>query len=329
MDRFEAMRIFVLVAETSSFTKAAKALDLPTPKISRTVQTLEELVGVRLLNRSTRRVSLTEEGALYYEHCTRILADVVEAETSLSDKIENPGGILRVDTSGTLARSLIIPALDDFHRKYPKLEVRLGLGDRNIDLLESGVDCVLRMGPLQESSLIARRIGDARVITCAAPAYLKEYGTPKDLEALRDHVAVNYASSSTRRTFPFEFSADDGPVRIQMPSLLTVNDGNVYISAGVAGHGIIQPSRFMVRSLIEEGKLIEILGSYESPASPLSIVYPHRRNLNARLRVFVDWIQGLVAGDPDLMLQNPRADRPRADSPAGNQVLPGPDSDEG
>jgi LysR family transcriptional regulator, regulator for bpeEF and oprC len=306
MDRFEAMRVFVLVAETSSFTKASKALDLTTPKISRTVQMLEELVGVRLLNRSTRRVSLTDEGALYYEHCTRILADVVEAETSLSDKIENPSGIIRVDTSGTLARSLIIPSLDDFHRKYPQLEVRLGLGDRNIDLLESGVDCVLRMGPLQESSLIARRIGDARVITCAAPAYLKEHGTPEDLDALQSHVAVNYASSSTRRTFPFEFSTDEGPVRIQMHSLLTVNDGNVYISAGVAGHGIIQPSRFMVRKHIEAGRLVEILGSYESPPSPLSIVYPHRRNLNARLRVFVDWIQGVVSGDPDLVLQSPK-----------------------
>jgi LysR family transcriptional regulator, regulator for bpeEF and oprC len=290
---------------------------------------LEELVGVRLLNRSTRRVSLTEEGALYYEHCTRILADVVEAETSLSDKIESPSGIIRVDTSGTLARSLIIPSLDDFHRRYPKLEVRLGLGDRNIDLFESGVDCVLRMGPLQESSLIARHLGAARVTTCAAPAYLKEHGIPEELEALQDHVAVNYASSNTRRTFPFEFSTDDGTVRIQMHSLLTVNDGNVYISAGVAGHGIIQPSRFMVRDLIEEGKLIEILGSYESPSSPLSIVYPHRRNLNARLRVFVDWIQGLVSGDPDLMIEKPRLSRRHSDSLAGNQVSSGGGADEG
>jgi LysR family transcriptional regulator for bpeEF and oprC len=307
MDRFEAMRIFVRVVEAHSFTKASESLDLSSATISRSIQMLEELVGVRLLNRSTRRLSVTDDGVLYYERCTRILAEVADAETSLSNKREKPSGTIRVDTSGTLARSLLIPSLGDFHRRYPDVDVRLGLADRNIDLFEDGVDCVLRMGPLQESSLIARRIGNARVVTCAAPAYLNEHGTPCSIEALRDHVAVNYVSALTRRTFPFEFDVDGGIVKVQMRSLLTVNDGNVYISAGVAGYGIIQPSRFMVRNLIDKGKLIEILPSYPCPSNPLSVVYPHRRNQSARLRVFVEWIRDLVAREPDLAQQSLQA----------------------
>jgi LysR family transcriptional regulator, regulator for bpeEF and oprC len=304
MDRLEAMRIYVRVVEANSFTRASETLDLSAAKISRTIQTLEKAIGVRLLNRSTRRISVTEEGALYYERCTGILVDVADAEASLTTRLEQPNGTIRVDTSGTLARSLLIPALDGFYKKYPDLELRLGLADRNIDLFEDGVDCALRMGPLQESSLIARRIGNARVVTCAAPAYLKEHGIPGSLEALGRHVAVNYVSSSTGRTFPFEFATDRGVVKVQMRSQLAVNDGDVYISAGVAGYGIIQPSRFMVRNLIEKGSLVEILPSFDCRYNPLSVVYPHRRNQSARLKVFVEWIQGLIAEEPDLALES-------------------------
>ncbi|MGF6655920.1 LysR family transcriptional regulator for bpeEF and oprC [Paraburkholderia youngii] len=302
MDRFEAMEIFTRVVEANSFTKVSESLDLPRAKVSRTIQALEEHVGVRLLNRSTRQVSVTEDGASFYERCVRILADVADAESSLSNKRENPAGTIRVDTSGTLARSLLLPALDDFYEQYPAIDVRLGLADRNIDLIQDGVDCVIRMGTLEESSLVAKRIGLARIVTCASPAYLQKFGTPTTLAELGEHRAVNYVSARSGRTFPFEFEVDGEIERIAMDSTLAVNDGSVYITAGVLSHGIIQPSRFMVAELIEQGALTEILGNYTSPGTPLSILYAHRRNLSSRLRAFIDWVGELARSNPDLRL---------------------------
>jgi LysR family transcriptional regulator for bpeEF and oprC len=302
MDRFEAMEIFTRVVEANSFTKVSESLDLPRAKVSRTIQALEEHVGVRLLNRSTRQVSVTEDGAAFYERCVTILADVADAESSLSNKRENPAGTIRVDTSGTLARALLLPALDDFYRQYPQIDVRLGLADRNIDLIQDGVDCVIRMGTPEESSLVARRIGLARIVTCASPAYLEKFGAPTTLEELAEHRAVNYVSARSGKTFPFEYEVSGDIERVQMKSTLAVNDGSVYISAAVLGHGIIQPSRFMVAELIEQGALQEILGNYTSPGTPLSVLYAHRRNLSSRLRAFIDWVSELARNNPDLRL---------------------------
>lgn len=302
MDRFEAMEIFTRVVEANSFSKVSELLDLPRAKVSRTIQALEEHVGVRLLNRSTRQVSVTDDGAAFYERCVRILAEVADAESSLSNKRESPSGTIRVDTSGTLARALLVPALSDFYSKYPDIDVRLGLADRNIDLIQDGADCVIRMGMLEESSLVARRIGNARIITCAAPSYLEKYGTPTTLEELAQHRAVNYVSARSGKTFPFEYEVDGELVKVTLPSVLAVNDGSVYISASALGHGIIQPSRYMVTDLIEQGALREILTEYKSPSTPLSILYAHRRNLSSRLRAFIDWVSELARNNPDLCL---------------------------
>ncbi|MGF6755959.1 LysR substrate-binding domain-containing protein [Paraburkholderia sp. GAS334] len=300
MDRLQAIEVFTRVVETNSFSKAAELLDLPRGSVSNLIQGLEEHVGVRLLNRTTRSVSVTDDGALYYERCVRILAELADADSSLSNKIQNPSGTIRVDTSGTLARTLLLPLLDDFYRRYPQIDVRLGLADRNIDIVQDGVDCVIRMGALEESSLVARRIGNARITTCASPAYLEEYGTPATLEDLRAHRAVNYVSARSGKTFPFEFEVDGEIVKISLDGPLSVNDGTVYVSAGVRGFGIIQPSRFMVADLLERGELREILTSYKSPSTPLSLVYPHRRNLSSRVRAFTDWVIEIARNHPDL-----------------------------
>jgi LysR family transcriptional regulator, regulator for bpeEF and oprC len=300
MDRLQAIEVFTRVVETNSFSKAAELLDLPRGSVSTQVQALEQHLGVRLLNRTTRAVSVTEDGALYYERCLRILAEMADAESSLSNKRESPTGTVRVDTSGTLARTLLLPALDEFYRAYPHIEVRLGLADRNIDLIQDGVDCVIRMGALEESSLVARRIGNSRITTCASPAYLEENGTPATLEDLSGHRAINYVSARTGKTFPFEFLVDDEIVKVSLGGALAVNDGTVYISAGVQGFGIIQPSRFMVADLIGRGELVEILTSFQSPSTPLSIVYPHRRNLSSRVRAFTEWVTEVARRNPDL-----------------------------
>lgn len=300
MDRLQAIEVFTRVVETNSFSKAAELLDLPRGSVSTQIQALEQYLGVRLLNRTTRAVSVTEDGALYYERCLRILAELTEAEASLSNKRESPTGTVRADTSGTLARTLLLPALDEFYRAYPHIEVRLGLADRNIDLIQDGVDCVIRMGTLEESSLVARRIGNSRITTCASPAYLEANGTPTTLEELSEHRAINYVSARTGRTFPFEFLVDNEIVKVSLTGGLAVNDGTVYIAAGVRGFGIIQPSRFMVADLIERGELVEILTSFQSPPTPLSIVYPHRRNLSSRVRAFTDFVTEIARRNPDL-----------------------------
>lgn len=300
MDRFEAMEIFTRVVEANSFSRVSEMLSLSPAKISRTIQTLEERIGVRLLNRSTRHISITEEGALYYERCIQILKEVSETEASLSDMNGRHSGTIRVDTSGTLARALLLPSLDEFYQRYPEIDVRLGLGDRNVDLFEDGVDCAIRMGALEESSLFARRIGIARIVTCASPLYLRQHGLPTTLDELAKHRAVNYVSARTRRTIPFEFDVDGEIRKVEMRSALAVNDGSTYVSAGVLGYGIIQPSRFLVADFIAQDALREILTPYEGPCTPLSIVYPHRRNRSSRLRVFVDWVDELARRHPDL-----------------------------
>jgi LysR family transcriptional regulator, regulator for bpeEF and oprC len=300
MDRLQAMEIFTRVVESNSFSKAADMLELPRGSVSNIIRALEEHVGARLLNRTTRQVSVTDDGALYYERCVRILSDIADTESLLSNNRGNPTGTVRVDTSGTIAKALLLPALDDFYRSYPRIQVRLGLTDRNIDIIQDGVDCVIRMGTLEESSLVARRIGNAQLTTCASPAYLDKHGTPETLEDLAKHVAVNYVSSRTGRTFPFEFVHDGESVRIPMHGVLAVNDGSTYIAAGVLGHGIIQPSRFMASKLIEQGELREILTEYRSPSTPLSLLYPHRQSPNSRVRAFTEWLVQLAERHPDL-----------------------------
>ncbi|HTJ94497.1 MAG TPA: LysR family transcriptional regulator [Pararobbsia sp.] len=300
MDRFEAMQIFVKVVDANSFTKVSEMLDLSPAKVSRTVQLLEEHVGARLLNRSTRSVGVTEDGAVFYDRCIRILADVADAESSLSTHKQKPAGTVRVDTSGTLARALLIPALGAFYERYPDVEVRLGLADRNIDLFQDGVDCVIRMGAIEDSSLVARQMGKARIVTCAAPSYIERHGTPATLEELRAHTAVNYVSARTRKNFPFEFLVNGDVMRVDMKCALAINDGSTYISAGCMGYGIIQPSRYMVADHIARGELKEILTDYAIPSTPMSVVLPHRRNLSPRVKAFIDWFTELARSNPDL-----------------------------
>ncbi|TKC88816.1 LysR family transcriptional regulator [Trinickia terrae] len=300
MDRLQAMEVFTRVVETNSFSKAAEMLELPRGSVSNLVQALEQHVGVRLLNRTTRQVSVTEDGALYYERCVRILAEIADADSSLSNERKNPSGTIRVDTSGTLARSLLLPALEEFYRLYPLIDVRLGLADRNIDLIQDGVDCVIRMGALEESSFVGRRIGSARIVTCASPAYLEAHGEPATPDELATHRAVNYVSQRTGRVFPFEYEIGGELVKISMEGPLSVNDGSTYITAGVLGYGVIQPSRYMVSDLIAQGQLKEILTSYHCPPTPISIVYPHREHLSSRVRAFTDWVIEMAGRHPDL-----------------------------
>ncbi|KAG8154622.1 putative multidrug efflux transcriptional regulator CeoR [Burkholderia catarinensis] len=290
MDRLQAMQVFTRVVDTSSFTKAAETLGLPRASVTTIIQNLEAFLGVRLMHRTTRRLSLTPDGAAYYERCVRILADVEETEASFQANNRKPHGKLRIDMPGSIGRLLVIPSLCEFHTRYPDIDLQLGLSDRPVDLLQEGVDCVIRVGALQDSSLVARRVGLFECVTVASPDYLERYGEPRTIEDLNDHKAVNYFSSRTGRTIDWSFLIDGKETEIKMNSIVSVNDADAYVTCGIEGFGLTQPPLFMVLPHLREGRLKEVLPGIKPLPMPISVVYPHSRHLSPKVRVFVDWI---------------------------------------
>lgn len=298
MDRLQAMQVFARVVETNSFTKAANTLGMPRASVTTIVQNLESFLRVRLLNRTTRRLSLTPDGAAYFERCVRILADIEETEASLLSATGNPRGKLKIEVPGSTGRLVLIPSLCEFHERYPDIELVIGLGDRPVDLVQEGVDCAIRVGELQDSRLVARRIGTFEAMTCASPAYLEKYGEPRTLDDLREHVAVNYVSTRTGRTIPWDFMVDGAPVEMKMNSVVSVNDADAYVTCGLEGFGLIQPARYMVLPYLESGQLREVLPQWKPTSMPISAVYPHNRHLSPKVRVFVDWLAELFERCP-------------------------------
>jgi LysR family transcriptional regulator for bpeEF and oprC len=223
----------------------------------------------------------------------RILADVEETEASFQSGNKKPHGKLRIDMPGSIGRLLVIPALCEFHTRYPDIDLQLGLTDRPVDLLQEGVDCVVRVGALQDSSLVARRIGLFEGVTCASPDYIKRAGVPASLEDLDNHKAVNYFSSRTGRTLDWAFMVDGNEVEVKMKSIVSVNDADAYVTCGLEGFGLIQPALFMVLPHLRSGQLVEVLPELKPLPMPISAVYPHSRHLSPKVRVFVDWIAEL------------------------------------
>ncbi|NIF53920.1 LysR family transcriptional regulator [Burkholderia sp. Ax-1724] len=290
MDRLQAMQVFTRVVDTNSFTRAAETLNLPRASVTTIIQNLEAFLGTRLMHRTTRRLSLTPDGAAYYERCVRILADVEETEASFQSGNKKPHGKLRIDMPGSLGRLIVIPSLCEFHTRYPDIDLQLGLTDRPVDLLQEGVDCVLRVGALQDSSLVARRIGLFEGVTCASPDYIERAGMPASLEDLDNHKAVNYFSSRTGRTLDWAFLVNGNEVEVKMKSIVSVNDADAYVTCGLEGFGLIQPALFMVLPHLRSGQLVEALPELKPLPMPISAVYPHSRHLSPKVRVFVDWI---------------------------------------
>ncbi|MCF6114261.1 LysR family transcriptional regulator [Mesorhizobium muleiense] len=297
MDRFDTLRIFQRVAETRSFTKAAASVQIPRSTVSVAVQELEASVGARLLNRTTRHVALTHDGAAFYERCTRLLADLEDAVTLFRQGTAKPVGKLRVDAPGRIARRIIAPALPDFFARYPEIELDLGATDHAVDLVEEGVDCAIRVGTLNDSSLIARPLGRLELINCASPVYLAKYGVPEKIADLTDHLAVNYASPFTGRLDEWECVENGESRKLPMRGLVTVNNAESYIACCLAGLGLIQIPAYDVRHHLEAGRLSEVLRNWRAAPMPITLLYPHRRHLSRRLKVFVDWIEKLLASE--------------------------------
>lgn len=277
------------VVDTNSFSGASDALHMTRSSVTTIIQNLEAHLKVRPLNRTTRRISLTPDGAAYYEACSRILAEVADSEISLSVSAI-PRGKLKVDMPGSIGRLVVVPALDDFYTRYPDISLMLGVGDKAVDLVRDSVDCAIRIGPLQDSTLVARRVGVSEFVTVASPEYLEKSGMPGKLGDLDKHVAVNYFSSRNGRIVAMNFVVNGKPVEVPMRSRLAANDGDAYLQCGLQGLGIIQVPRFLAHPHLQSGALIEMLEQWRPVPFPVSAVYPQNRHLSPLVRAFIEWV---------------------------------------
>lgn len=298
MDRLVSMQAFTRVVDVGSFARAAESLDLPKATLTRLIQNLETHLGVKLLHRTTRRISVTTDGAAYYERCVRILADVEEAEQSLTRHNNSPRGTLCVDTVAGLAQMVLIPHLHEFFEAYPELKLELTLNGKPIDLLKEGVDVVLRVGNLLDESMVARRIGVLKLGLYASPIYLRRHGTPTNLTELAQHKAINFLSNRTGREMPWPLSRGDEHGEILLPSAISTNDAEVYLGCALEGHGISRISCAMAEPYVASGRLVEVMPDWQSEELPISAMYPQNRHLSAKVRVFVNWAADLFSRHP-------------------------------
>ncbi|AGS23159.1 LysR family transcriptional regulator [Rhizobium etli] len=293
MDTFDAMRVFCRVLERRSFTLAAEDTGLPRSTVTDAVKQLEARLGVRLLQRTTRHVSPTLDGEAYYQRCLSILADIENAEAAFAGA--RPKGLLRVDVHGTLARHFVLPSLPSFLEAYPEIEFYMSEGDRLVDLVHEGIDCVLRVGTPVDSDMIIRRVAILDEITLASPAYVAARGLPQHPDRLAGHRMVGFRSSSTGGPLPLEFMVDGTLRNITIPATVTVNAAESYVAAARMGLGLIQIPRYHAEKDLSDGTLIQVLPDFPLTQTPVSLLYPRNRQLSPRVRVFVDWLVKVFA----------------------------------
>ena len=293
MDRFQEMQVFVRIAERGSFSKAAEDLQIPRPTVTNLVKRMEARLGARLLERTTRQVRLTHDGEAHYRRCVRLLADLEEADGAFLDT--SPKGLLRVNAQGTLTRFFVMPGLPAFLECYPDIVLQLGEDDRLVDLVREGVDCVLRTGVLQDSSLAGRQIALMPQVTVASPAYLERFGEPRRLEDLESHQAVNYLSSATGRGLPLDFTVEGRNVQVRPRAVVSVTGAELYTSAALAGLGLVQVPRYRVERELAAGELKIVLPGAPPAPMPVSVLYPQNRQVSARVRVFTQWLAEVIA----------------------------------
>ncbi|AZO58285.1 LysR family transcriptional regulator [Mesorhizobium sp. M1A.F.Ca.IN.022.07.1.1] len=288
MDRFDSMRLFTRVVERRSFTAAAADLGLPRSSATAAIKQLEERLGVQLLRRTTRHVTTTLDGEAYYQRCIGILADIEDAEGGFG--AHEVRGRLSVDVNGHMARTFLLPELPALLARYPGLTVHIGEGDRLVDLVREGVDCVIRAGTLPDSDMIVRRLGIAREITVASPAYLERHGVPRTPDDLAGHMMIGFVSSRTRQVMPLEFTVDGMVREIVLPSRVTVANSDTSAALVRLGFGLFQAPRLRYADDLEAGRLVEVLPDFPPTPTPISVLYPPSRQLSPRVRVFVDWL---------------------------------------
>lgn len=293
MDRIDAMRLFTRVVEQRSFTQAAQDLNLPRSTVTDAIKQLEARLQVRLLQRTTRHVSPTLDGEAYYQRCLTILADIEDAEMAFAGA--KPRGLLRIDVHGTLARHFLLPELPEFLTQYPDIELFMSEGDRLVDPVREGIDCVVRVGKLKDSDMVARRLGELEEVTCAAPDYLQRFGTPHSISELEGHRMVGFRSSASGTLMPLEFTVAGQARQVTLPCTVSVSAAESLVAAARMGLGIIQVPRYHLRDSLDNGSLLPLLPQFPSTPMPVSLLYPRNRQLSPRVRVFIDWFSKVFA----------------------------------
>ncbi len=304
MDKLQAMSLFVRIVETGAITRAAESLGIPNATATTLIQRLEASLGVKLLNRTTRRVSVTPDGAAYYTRAVAILAEIRDAEEALAQHSSTPRGRVRVDVPTLIARSVIVPALPAFFAQYPHVELALACNERHFDLVGEGIDCALWIGDIDDESLVARRVGFLYFATCAAPAYIGAHGKPAHPGDLARHRCINHFSPRTGDTVEWVFSKGAERVRAVFPGNLALEDENSYVGAAEAGLGIAQMPAFVLKEAMERRALDLVLADWSPEPAPLNVVYPQSRHLSRRVRVFVDWLAALIADHDGIQLRS-------------------------
>lgn len=310
MDQLLAMRVFSRVAERGSFARAADELDLSRPAASGHVAALERHLGVRLLHRTTRQVRLTAEGAAFLPRCQRILAEVHDSEEMLRGTRTRPEGRLRVDVPVVFGNHLLVPALPEFTRRYPQVELEVRLNDRIVDLVAEGVDVAMRVGSVRQSGLVVRRIAQMKIVTCAAPSYLAEHGEPRTPDDLRRHRLLGLGAASGAPP-EWRFPAPYTPRRLALRFSLVFNSAEAPVRAAVSGLGIMQTVDLLIADDVARGRLRPVLEEYSVPGPPLSLVYPSAGRQSPKVRVFADFAADLLlrwhAGIRDVVEHAPSA----------------------
>src|ERR1700737_1885232 len=304
VNKLQAMQVFVRVVETGAITRAAVSLRMPKATATTLIQQLEAALGVKLLNRTTRSVSVTTDGAAYYARCVAILAEVRETEESLAQRHASPQGRLRVEVPTLMARLVIVPALPTFFARYPDIDLQLGCSERRADLIEEGIDCAVWSGDLQDSTLIARRVGQLYFGTCASPTYLAAHGEPHHPDDLTAHRCINHFSPRTGKIFDWVFAKNGVRIQKSLRGHIALDDENSYVAAAEAGLGIAQIPAFVLKEAMERGRLELLLGDWFPEPAPLNVVYPENRHLSSKIRVFVDWVAELFGEHDGIQLRS-------------------------
>lgn len=290
MDKIYAMKLFVRVAERESFSRAAEDVGLPKDSVSRQIQALENQLGTRLLHRTTRRVQLTQDGMAYYERAKDLLSNLDELEGLFQSDPASISGKIRIDIPPGLTNSLIMPRLPTFLHHYPGIALELCSSDRQVDLLREDFDCVVRTEPLHAPGILTRPLGKLTRVNCASPQYLARFGYPENLDDLASHAVVHYSLTPGASSPGFAFETSHGIQWVKTGGMLTVNSTETWHAACLAGLGIIQTPRIVVREALRAGTLIEILPQYRAAPLPVTLHYPHRRNLSRRIHLFMVWL---------------------------------------
>ncbi len=305
LDRFLAMNVFVKVVECGSFARAAERMDLSTSAVSRHVADLESHLDTRLLNRTTRRISLTESGQAYFERVLQLLADLEEVEAVAGSSTAKPKGTIRLTCSVNFGARHVAPAVGAFQAVHPEVLFDISVSDRFVDLVEEGLDLAVRIGDLGNTNLIARKIGQMQLTTCASPAYLKAHGTPRNPGDLVHHNCLTYEYAPVKHQWAFrehtkgKVHGTGEEVKVRIAGSVHGNNGELMAAVAAAGVGIAFEPDFIVNSFIESGKLVPILKSWLPEPSPIYAVYPSRRHLSAKVRTFVDFLAAYFAQQRD------------------------------